>query len=40
MDPPGLFEWACHENNYGFINVIRGARVRAAEFADEQDNNP
>ena len=40
MDPPGLFEWACHENNYGFINVVRGARVRAAEFAAEQDNNP
>ena len=19
MDPPGLFEWACHENNYGLI---------------------
>lgn len=33
MDPPGLFEWACHENNYGIINVIRGAQVRAAEDA-------
>jgi hypothetical protein len=32
MDPPGLFEWACHEGNYGIINVVRGARVRAAEY--------
>ena len=35
MDPPGLFEWACHENNYGIINVVRGARVRAAEYEAE-----
>jgi hypothetical protein len=35
MDPPGLFEWACHENNYGLINVVRGAKVRAAEYAAE-----
>ena len=32
MDPPGLFEWACHENNYGIINVVRGAQIRAAEY--------
>ncbi len=32
MEPPGLFEWACHENNYGIINVVRGAQVRAAEY--------
>ena len=32
MEPPGLFEWACHENNYGLINVVRGARIRAAEY--------
>ena len=35
MEPPGLFEWACHENNYGLINVVRGAKVRAAEFEAE-----
>jgi len=35
MEPPGLFEWACHENNYGIINVVRGARIRAAEYAAE-----
>ena len=32
MDPPGLFEFACHEQNYGIINVVRGAQVRAAEY--------
>lgn len=35
MDPPGLFEFACHEQNYGIINVLRGVRVRAAEVAAE-----
>ena len=35
MDPPGLFEFACHEQNYGLINVLRGARVRAAEYEAE-----
>lgn len=38
MDPPGLFEFACHEQNYGIINVVRGARIRAAEYA--ADGNP
>ena len=32
MEPPGLFEFACHEQNYGIINVVRGARTRAAEY--------
>ncbi len=32
MEPPGLFEFACHEQNYGIINVLRGARVRATEY--------
>ena len=32
MDPPGLFEFACHEQNYGIINVLKGARIRAAEY--------
>ena len=32
MEPPGLFEFACHEQNYGIINVVRGARIRAAEY--------
>lgn len=35
MEPPGLFEWACHEGNYGIINVVKGAQVRAAEYKAE-----
>ena len=35
MEPPGLFEWACHESNYGLINVLSGARIRAAEYETE-----
>jgi len=31
IEPP-LFEFACHEQNYGIINVIRGAKARAAEY--------
>lgn len=36
MDPPGLFEFACHEQNYGIINVVRGARTRAREYQETQ----
>ena len=37
MDSPGwLFEFACHEQNYGIINVLRGARTRAAEYQAAQ----
>ncbi len=32
MDQPRLFEFACHEQNYGLINVLTGARARAAEY--------
>jgi hypothetical protein len=35
MVPPGLFEFACHEHNYGLINVIRGVKIRAAEYEAE-----
>lgn len=37
MDPPGLFEFACHEQNYGIINVLRGARARAREYEAAQE---
>ena len=37
MDPPGLFEFACHEQNYGIINVLKGARARAAEYQAAQE---
>ena len=35
LEPPGLFEFACHEQNYGLINVVNGARIRAAEYEAE-----
>ena len=28
-----LFEFACHEGNYGIVNVLRGARVRDTHAA-------
>jgi len=28
---PGLYEFACHEQNYGLINVVKGAQIRARE---------
>jgi hypothetical protein len=38
MDPPGLYEFACHESNYGIINVVRGAQVREAEYEAGLEN--
>jgi hypothetical protein len=32
MDQLRLFEFACHEQNYELINVLTGARARAAEY--------
>ena len=32
IDPP-LFEFACHEQNYGLINLVMGAQIRATEGA-------
>ena len=37
MEPPGLFEFACHEQNYGLINVLMGARVRVLEYQAAQE---
>ncbi|MET0214374.1 MAG: hypothetical protein ABW292_15290 [Vicinamibacterales bacterium] len=28
---PGMYEFACHEQNYGLINVVKGAQIRARE---------
>jgi hypothetical protein len=28
---PPIYEFACHEQNYGLINVVRGAQIREAE---------
>jgi hypothetical protein len=33
-----VYEWACHEQNYGLINVVKGAQIRATEF--EGQSNP
>ena len=30
IEPP-LFEFACHEQNYGLMNVVTGAQIREAE---------
>jgi hypothetical protein len=27
IDPP-LYEFACHEQNYGLINLVMGAQIR------------
>ena len=27
-----IYEWACHEQNYGLINVVKGAQIREAEY--------
>jgi hypothetical protein len=26
-----LFEYACHEGNYGLLNIMRGARAQEGE---------
>ena len=28
---PGIYEFACHEQNYGLMNVVKGAQIRARE---------
>ena len=33
--PPGLFEFACHEQNYGLMNVVKGAQVREKELIEK-----
>jgi hypothetical protein len=30
--PPGMFEFACHESNYGVFNVVKGAQTREEEL--------
>jgi len=37
IDPP-LYEFACHEQNYGLMNVVKGAQVREAEAAAKKDS--
>jgi len=33
VDPMVMYEFACHEQNYGLINVVRGAQIREREAA-------
>jgi len=33
--PPGIFEFACHESNYGVMNVVKGAQFREKELIDK-----
>ena len=37
VEPP-LYEFACHEHNYGIINVVRGAQVRDREAAAKKES--
>jgi hypothetical protein len=32
VDPP-IYEFACHEQNYGLMNVVKGTQIRDAEAA-------
>lgn len=32
---PGMFEFACHEQNYGVMNVVKGAQIREKELIDK-----
>jgi hypothetical protein len=29
-DQEAMFEYACHEGNYGLLNILRGARTEEA----------
>ena len=29
-----IFEYACHEGNYGLLNILRGARAEEREAAE------
>ena len=33
--PAGIFEFACHESNYGVMNVVKGAQTREKELLDK-----
>ena len=30
-----LFEYACHEGNYGLVNILRGARAQERQVAED-----
>jgi hypothetical protein len=31
VDPSMIYEFACHEQNYGLINVLKGTQIRERE---------
>jgi len=39
IDPP-LYEFACHEQNYGLINVVKGTQIREVEAAKQSQSRP
>jgi hypothetical protein len=32
-----MYEFACHEGNYGLVNILKGARARDAGSAAEKE---
>jgi hypothetical protein len=35
VDPP-IYEFACHEHNYGLMNLVKGTQIRDAEAASRR----
>jgi hypothetical protein len=35
-----MFEYACHEGNYGLANILAGARAEEAEAAARKNQAP
>ena len=33
---PGMYEYACHEGNYGLLNILAGARAAELEAAEQE----
>jgi hypothetical protein len=31
VEPSMIYEFACHEQNYGLINVVKGTQIRERE---------
>ena len=32
----GMYEYACHEGNYGLLNILTGARVEELDTAEQE----
>jgi len=39
-DPAGMFEFACHESNYGVFNVVKGAQTREKNWSSRDCRSP